>query len=388
MDISAIINEWGENREDYFQAMTPPIYQTSNFRYETVDAFRHAFQDEFEAYLYSRGKNPTVDILRKKLAALEGAEDCLVFNSGIAAITAAVLAQVQSGDHIVCVDQPYSWVQKLLKETLPKFGVHTSFVDGRYIESFERAILPNTKLIYLESPNTWDFALQDLAAVAALAQSENIVTICDNSYCTGLWQQPIALGIDLTVQSATKYISGHSDTVAGVLCGSTAMIQRIFNSEYLTIGSGIQPFNAWLLIRGLRTLPIRLERVAQTTDKVLAYLKQQPLVEKIYFPFDPGFDQYELARQQMKNAGGLLSFVLRADRVEAIEAFCERLQHIWMAVSWGGYESLIIPRCAGMPREQFDANEPVHRMIRLYVGLEEPDYLIRDLEQAFATLAG
>lgn len=388
MDISAIINEWGENREDYFQAMTPPIYQTSNFRYETVDAFRHAFQDEFEAYLYSRGKNPTVDILRKKLAALEGAEDCLVFNSGIAAITAAVFAQVQSGDHIVCVDQPYSWVQKLLKETLPKFGVHTSFVDGRYIESFERAILPNTKLIYLESPNTWDFALQDLAAVAALAQSENIVTICDNSYCTGLWQQPIALGIDLTVQSATKYISGHSDTVAGVLCGSTAMIQRIFNSEYLTIGSGIQPFNAWLLIRGLRTLPIRLERVAQTTDKVLAYLKQQPLVEKIYFPFDPGFDQYELARQQMKNAGGLLSFVLRADRVEAIEAFCERLQHIWMAVSWGGYESLIIPRCAGMPREQFDANDPVHRMIRLYVGLEEPDYLIRDLEQAFATLAG
>ncbi|HNP55312.1 MAG TPA: PLP-dependent transferase, partial [Ferruginibacter sp.] len=132
----------------------------------------------------------------------------------------------------------------------------------------------------------------------------------------------------------------------------------------------------------------RLERVAQTTDKVLAYLKQQPLVEKIYFPFDPGFDQYELARQQMKNAGGLLSFVLRADRVEAIEAFCERLQHIWMAVSWGGYESLIIPRCAGMPREQFDANDPVHRMIRLYVGLEEPDYLIRDLEQAFATLAG
>ncbi|HNP53763.1 MAG TPA: aminotransferase class I/II-fold pyridoxal phosphate-dependent enzyme, partial [Ferruginibacter sp.] len=262
MDISAIINEWGENREDYFQAMTPPIYQTSNFRYETVDAFRHAFQDEFEAYLHSRGKNPTVDILRKKLAALEGAEDCLVFNSGIAAITAAVLAQVQSGDHIVCVDQPYSWVQKLLKETLPKFGVHTSFVDGRSIDSFERAILPNTKLIYLESPNTWDFALQDLAAVAALAQSENIVTICDNSYCTGLWQQPIALGIDLTVQSATKYISGHSDTVAGVLCGSTAMIQRIFNSEYLTIGSGIQPFNAWLLIRGLRTLPIRLERVA------------------------------------------------------------------------------------------------------------------------------
>lgn len=386
MDISAIINEWGENREDYFQAMTPPIFQTSNFRYETVAAFRQAFQNEFQAYLYSRGNNPTVDILRQKLAALEGAEDCLVFNSGIAAITAAVLAQVQSGDHIVCVDQPYSWVQKLLNETLPKFGVHTSFVDGRYIESFERAILPNTKLIYLESPNTWDFALQDLAAVAALARAENIVTICDNSYCTGIWQQPIALGIDITVQSATKYISGHSDTVAGVLCGSRAMMQRIFNSEYMTIGSGIQPFNAWLLIRGLRTLPVRLERVAKTTATVLAYLQSQPLVEKIFFPFDPSFDQYELARQQMKGAGGLLSFVLKADRVEAIETFCEQLQHIWMAVSWGGYESLIIPRCAGMPREQFDAGNPVHRMIRLYVGLEEPDYLIRDLEQAFVAL--
>ena len=171
-------------------------------------------------YLYSRGLNPTVDILRKKLAALDGAEDCLVFNSGAAAIFAAVLANVKSGDHIVSVNKPYTWAQKMFDIILPRFGVTTTYIDGTDIENFERAILPNTTFIYLESPNSWDFALQDLEAVAELAKAENIITIIDNSYCTPLYQKPIDMGIDLVLQSATKYIGGHSDTVAGVLSGS------------------------------------------------------------------------------------------------------------------------------------------------------------------------
>src|SRR5437868_5224069 len=178
---------------------------------------------------------------------------------------------------------------------LPRFDVTTTYIDGRDITNFERAILPNTSLIYLESPNSWDFAIQDLQAVAELARAENITTICDNSYCTPLYQKPAEYGIDLVLQSATKYISGHSDVVAGVLSGSKKMIEKIFNSEYLNIGSGIQPFNAWLLIRGLRTLPARLERITNTTNKVIAYLKQQSLVEKIIFSFDKDFEQYELA---------------------------------------------------------------------------------------------
>jgi cystathionine beta-lyase/cystathionine gamma-synthase len=266
---------------------------------------------------------------------------------------------------------------------LPRFGVTTSYVDGTSIENFERAIFPNTAVIYLETPNSWDYAIQDLKAIAELAKAENIITICDNSFCTPLYQRPIDYGIDLTLQSATKYIGGHSDAVAGVLCGSKTMIEKIFNSEYMNIGSGISPFNAWLLIRGLRTLPMRLEHITKTTWKVIDYLKQHAKVEAVVFPFDENFPQYELAKQQMSGACGLLSFYIRANNIDEVERFCESLQHILMAVSWGGHESLIIPKCAGMKREYFKVDNKDHRMMRLYVGLEDADYLIKDLQQAF-----
>lgn len=383
MDISYIINELAEERENYFNAVVPPIMQSSNFVFNSVDELRNAFTDEQSTYLYSRGLNPTVDILRKKLAALDGAEDCLVFNSGAAAIFAAVLANVKAGDHIVSVKKTYTWAQKMFNHILPRFGVTTTYIDGRNIENFERAILINTKLIYLESPNSWDYALQDLKAVAELAKAEGIVTICDNSYCTPLYQQPIQLGIDLSLQSATKYIGGHSDTLGGILSGSSEMIKRIFNSEYMNIGSGIQPFNAWLLLRGLRTLPMRLEHITQTTHKIIQYLKQHPKVEEVIFPLNENFTQYELAKQQMKGACGLLTFIIKSATVMQIEIFCESLRHIKMAVSWGGHESLIIPRCSGIKRDHFNAGNPEHRMLRLYVGLEDAAYLISDLDAAF-----
>jgi cystathionine beta-lyase/cystathionine gamma-synthase len=383
MDISYIINELAEERENYFNAVAPPIIQSSNFVFNTVSDMRNAFADEYSTYLYSRGKNPTVDILRRKLAALDGTEDCLVFNSGAAAIFAGVLANVKAGDHIVSVDKPYTWAQKMFNDILPRFGVTTSYIDGTSIENFERAILPNTTLIYLESPNSWDYALQDLKAVADLARSENIVTIIDNSYCTPLYQKPADYGIDLVMQTATKYISVHSDTLGGVLSGSSKMIERIFNSEYMNIGSGIQPFNAWLLIRGLRTLPARLDRLTNSIKKVVDFLNQHPRVESLLFPFDEKFPQYELAKKQMKGACGLLSFYIRANRIAEVEKFCESLEHILMAVSWGGHESLVIPKCSGIAPADFDRNNKEHRMIRLYVGLEEPEYLIRDLSQAF-----
>jgi cystathionine beta-lyase/cystathionine gamma-synthase len=383
MNISYILNELGEEREQYFNAIAPPIMQTSNFAFKKVEDLRQAFADEYSTYLYSRGLNPTVDMLRKKLAALDGAEDCLVFNSGAAAIFAGVLANVKSGDHIVSVNKPYSWAQRMFNIILPRFNVSTTYVDGTLTSNFADAIRPNTTLIYLETPNSWDYALQDLAEVAKLAKQNNITTICDNSYCTPLYQKPIEFGIDLTLQSATKYIGGHSDTVAGVLCGSRQMIERIFNSEYLCIGSGIQPFNAWLLLRGLRTLPMRLERVTATTLKVIEYLKSHPKVEQVIFPFSPDFPQYELARKQMKNACGLLTFIMKAQNIGEIERFCDSLRHILMAVSWGGYESLIIPGCAGTTAEKFDAQNPMDRSLRLYVGLEDAAYIIGDLEQAF-----
>ncbi len=386
MNTSYIINQLAEDRANYFNAIAAPIVQTSNFAFNTVEALRNAFENEYSTYLYSRGKNPTVDILAKKLAALDGAEDCLVFNSGAAAIFAAVLANVKTGDHIISVHEPYTWAKKMFTEILPRFGVSTTFVDGCDIENFENAILPNTSLIYVESPNSWEYALQDLEAVAQLAKQYNLITICDNSYCTPLYQQPILLGIDLAIQSATKYIGGHSDTIAGVLSGKSEMIEKIFKSEYNNIGSGIQPFNAWLLLRGLRTLPIRLQQITNTTRVVISFLQQHNLVEEIIFPFNDNFAQIDLAKKQMSGACGLLTFVVKANDVIQIEQFCQALKHIVMAVSWGGYESLIIPRCASVPTANFDAKNKQHRMLRLYVGLEDATFIIDDLTLGFKAL--
>lgn len=384
MDINYIINHLGEDHSNYYNAVAPPIVQTSNFLFETVADLRRAFEDEYSGYLYSRGLNPTVEILRKKLAALDGAEDCLVLNSGAAAIYAGVMSVVNAGDHIVSVRAPYTWAHKLFTQTLPRFGVSHTYIDGTEVANWQQAIQPNTRLFYLESPNSWTFELQDIAAVATLAKQHGITTIIDNSYATPIYQQPIALGVDMCLQSATKYIGGHSDTVAGVLTGSRRQMEKIFNEAYLTIGSGIQPFNAWLLLRGLRTLPMRLQHISQSTRQVVAWLQQHPLVEQVIFPLDTSFAQYPLARQQMKGACGLLTIVLRLNTAAAIEVFCNSLQYFRMAVSWGGHESLIIPKVAGMPQNHFNPTDPMHRSCRIYVGLEEAAFLINDLEQALA----
>lgn len=384
MDISQIINELGEDRENYFNAVAPPIMQTSNFAFKKVADLSKAFEDEMGGYIYSRGLNPTVDILRKKLAALDGAEDCLVFNNGAAAIFAGIFANVKAGDHIVSVKAPYTWVQRMLDVILPRFGVTSTYIDGTNIENWKNATQSNTTFYYLESPNSWDFALQPIKEVAALARSKGIVTLIDNSYCTPLYQKPIEMGIDMAMQTATKYIGGHSDTLGGVLSGSHAMMKKIFDSEYLNIGSGIQPFNAWLLIRGLRTLPARIERITRSTAEVVAFMKQHPKVESVLFPFDESFLQYQLAKEQMKGACGLFTFILRTNKREEVVKFCESLKHVMMAVSWGGHESLVIPKCAGIKPGDFDPSNKEHRYVRVYVGLEDAHYPMADLEQALA----
>lgn len=391
MDLSFILNELGEDREAYFNAIAPPIIQSSNFAFNTVEDMRQAFLEEkkggsVQQYLYSRGMNPTVEILRKKLAALDGAEEALVFNNGAAAIFAAVFANVKAGDHIVSVRDPYTWARHTFDVILPRFKVSTTYVEGRTVQDFEGVITPQTKIIYLESPNSWDYALQPLEEIAALARTKNIITIIDNSHCTPLYQKPVSLGIDISMQTATKYIGGHSDTLGGVLAGTSAMMQKIFASEYLCLGNGIQPFNAWLLLRGLRTLPMRLERISRTTNEVVTWLKSHPKIEQVIFPFDPSFPQYELAKKQMSGCCGLLTIVLKDVDAAGITRFCQQLKHIKMAVSWGGHESLVIPRLAGIDSRDFDVTNLQHRQIRLYTGLEEASYLIGDLAQALDSI--
>ena len=382
MDISFIINELAEDRQHYFNAIAPPIIQTSNFAFDTVADLRNAFKDEMSGYLYSRGLNPTVDILRKKLAALDGAEDCLVFNNGAAAIFAAVFANVKSGDHIIAVRKPYTWAQKTFDLILPRFGISTTYIAGTDRQQFEEVRQPNTTFIYLESPNSWTYSLQPLKEVAAFAQQHGMVTLIDNSYCTPLYQRPIELGIDISMQTATKYIGGHSDTLGGVLTGTQRMMKKIFDLEYLAVGSGIQPFNAWLLLRGLRTLPARLERLSKTTAEVLTFLKEHPRVNKILFPFDESFPQYRLAKEQMSGACGLFTITLKDGTMESITRFCESLEHFQMAVSWGGHESLVIPKCAGIEPAHFNPENEDHQYIRVYTGLEDAAFLIADLKQA------
>ena len=382
MELSYILNELGEERDLYFNAIAPPIIQTSNFAFKNVSEFRKGLANEYDALLYSRGNNPTVDILRKKLAALDGAEDALVFGSGIASISIPILALLKQGDHVVSVAKPYTWTIKLFENLLPKFGITTTFIDGTKPENFEMAIQSNTSLIYLESPNTLTFELQDLEAVSRFAKSKKITTMIDNSYSSPLNQQPYKMGIDLVAQSATKFIGGHSDVVAGVVSGSKALIKKIFDAEFLTIGGNISPMNGWLLIRGLRTIQLRQDRICDSTKKVVDFLATHPKIEKVIFPFHPSFPQYALAKKQMKNAGGLFSVALKAGSVEEIEKFCDALKHFIQAVSWGGHESLVIPAVAGFPAKDFDRNNPRHRLIRFYVGLEDPDYLIADLKQS------
>lgn len=385
-DLSYILNELGEDRENYFNAISPPIIQTSNFAYKSVADFRKGLGDEYYTLIYSRGNNPTVDILRKKLAALDGAEDALVFGSGIASIAIPLIALLKSGDHVVSVAKPYSWTIKLFEKLLPKFGITTTFVDGTKAENFEKAITASTKLIYLESPNTFTYELQDIEAVVTLAKRKGLVTMIDNSYSSPINQQPYKMGVDLVAQSATKFIGGHSDVVAGVVTGSRAMIKKIFDAEFLNIGGNISPMNAWLLIRGLRTIHIRMERVCATTKKVVDFLASRPEVERVIFPFHPSFPQYELAKKQMKNAGGLFSVVFKAKSLEQVEGFCNSLKRFLMAVSWGGHESLIIPSVVSIKPEDFDAKNENHRLIRFYVGLEDAEYLISDLKEGLKQL--
>ncbi len=385
MDLSSILTHLREEREHGYDAVVPPIVQSGNFTYPTVAAMRATVQQEMDRPLYTRGFNPTVAILRQKIAALEHAEDALVFSSGSAAIAAAVMSFVKAGDHIVCVHKPYSWTKKLLVELLDRFQVSHTFVDGTDPENFRRALLPNTAFFITESPNSLTFELQDLAAVAAIAKERGIITLCDNSFNSPLFQNPIDLGIDLVAHSATKYLNGHSDVVAGVLAGSRAHMRQVMSREFMTLGAVPSPHDAWLLMRGLRTLDLRVNRSADNAEKVAHFLEGHPRVKHVHWPGSEQHPQRALAERQMKRVAGLMSIELDAPDEAAVERFCDSLKRFLIAVSWGGYESLQWPVCALKGPSGYYTELPF-TMVRLYIGIEDADLLIADLDQALARI--
>jgi len=382
MNLSHILNHLGEDRASYHYAVSPPIFQTSNFTFADVAHMRASIKDELNNSFYTRGCNPTVAMLRKKVAALEKAEDALIFGSGAAAATAAIISQVEAGNHIVSVAKPYSWTFKLMSIFLKRFGVTTTFIDGTKTENYEKAIQDNTKLLYLESPNSLTFELQDIEAVAKIAKAHKVVTVLDNSYASPINQNPIEMGIDIVFHSATKYLGGHSDTVCGVLCANEAIIRQIFANEYMTFGGIISPNDAAMLLRSLRTLPLRMERIGQTTLKIVEFLENHPKIEQVYFPHSPSFPQYELAQKQHKAPSGLFSIKLKAKNRDDIDRFCDSLQAFLLACSWGGHESLVFPICGLDDSENYKENELAWNLIRVNIGLEDADFLIEDLKQA------
>jgi cystathionine beta-lyase/cystathionine gamma-synthase len=387
MDLSYILNHLGEERERYFDAVTPPIMQSAIFAHRDVATMRRRLQDEFAECVYTRGRNPTVAMLATKIAALEGGESCLMFGSGAAAMAAAIVATVSAGDELICVDKPYAWTGLLLRKLLPRFGVQTHFVDARDSAGIAAKINANTRMIVLESPNSLTFEQQDLAAISALARPRGIRTLIDNSYATPLGQSPLAFGIDLVAHSATKYLNGHSDVLAGCLIGSEALLREVFQGPYMSMGAILSPHDAWLLLRGLRTLPARMRQIAETTALVVEFLASHPRVLRLHYPQHPDYPQAQLTKDQLKLGNGLLSIEVDAADIAAVERFVDGLRRFLISASWGGYESLVFPVCGvrDWGSLQAPASVPLN-LVRLSIGLESADVLIADLAQALRAL--
>ncbi len=382
MDLSYIINHLGEERENYFNAVSPPVIQTSNFCFNSVAKLRESIPHEMEVPFYTRGANPTVSILRKKLAALEGTQDCLVFGSGVAAISAAVVNSVSAGDHVILVNNPYGWTDHLLNVLLKKFDVSCTMVDGRAVANFERNVQHNTRLIVLESPTSMMFDLQDVEAVCQFAKSKNIRTIIDSSYASPLNMQPYKMGVDIVVHTASKYFGGHSDVVGGVLCSNNTIIKSIFQNEFMTFGGIMSPHDAFLVIRSLRTLPLRMERIARSAKQVIEFLAKHEKVEKVLAPLHSSHPQFQLAQKQFSNPGGIFSVLLKLDG-NLIEKFVDSLDRFLLACSWGGHESLVFPAIAMLGIDDHPELKVPPNLVRFYIGLEDPEVLIEDIGQAF-----
>jgi len=362
-------------------AVSPPIFQTSIFCFPSFSAFQEALNDEGNHLLYTRGNNPTVQLVEEKLAALEGAERAKLVSSGVAAISHGIMVFLKSGDHVVCVEDCYSWTRTLLSSYLARFGVTVSYVEGTVTEDIFAACRPETRLIYLESPTTFSFKLQDLPAIGREARKRGIRTIIDNTWATPLFCRPIEQGIDLVVHSGSKYFGGSSDIVAGVIAGSRENIDRIQATEFMQVGTVPDPFMAYLMLRGLRTLHIRMEAHFRGALRVAEFLEGHPLVEEVIYPLLPSHPQYGLARQLYSGGSGLFSFRLRVKDQGDVARFTDHLRLFKRAVSWGGYESLVFPYAVKYTNP---GEIPPDRLglVRLHIGLERPEDLIADLREA------
>ncbi len=367
-------------------ALTVPIYQSSTFRFDSAEQGAELCRAVAPSHLYTRWGNPTTRALELTLADAEGAGAALAFSSGMAAGVTAVMAMVKSGDHIVAANCLYTGMTELFERILAPLGVDTTFVDPQVEDAFEQALRPATRLIYLETPANPTLAVTDLKAVADLARRRGIFTLADNTWASPWNTRPLELGIDAVVHSATKYLGGHSDVVAGAAMGSREWIDRLW--PYLKIFGGCpSPHDAWLLHRGLKTLGLRVERQNATAMTIAEFLQRHQRVASVYYPGLPGHAGHAVARRQMRGFGGMLAFEVEGG-VEAGRAVLESLSLLTHAVSLGGVETLAVHPAstthAPLTSEERRRAGIGDGLIRTSVGLEEPADLIADLENAFA----
>jgi len=365
-----------------YEAVVPPIVQTSLFTFSSYEEMAETYKGNRVRPVYSRGLNPTVRIFEEKVAAMEGAEDGLAFGSGMAAISSTVITFVKPGDRIVCVRHVYPDAYRLFETLLSRYGVTVTYVDGRD-EAEVEAAMPGATLFYMESPTSWTMETHDVRALAAIARRHGVITAIDNSWASPVFQQPISLGVDLVLHSASKYLGGHSDVVAGIVVGSKELVGRIRSGTLPYLGGKLSPFDAWLLIRGLRTLPIRMKAHEAAALSVARRLAAHDAVASVSHP---GLGNQLPAG--LSGTSGLFSFTFREGAVD-IAKFTDALGLVQLGVSWGGHESLVVPaqvvlvQAAG-PNSAIDFGiDP--NMVRLHVGLEGADALWNDLAAAIDT---
>ncbi|HEY6972527.1 MAG TPA: aminotransferase class I/II-fold pyridoxal phosphate-dependent enzyme [Candidatus Angelobacter sp.] len=367
-------------------AVTAPIYQTANFAGSSPEDFRERSSRPRHSEFYTRYGSPNAEQVETVLARLEGAESALLAGSGMAAISLAVLGLIEHGQHVVAQTSHYGGTVTLLRDVLPRFGVTVTRVDQRDTTAFAAAMRPNTKLVLLETPSNPAMWLTDLRAVAEIARAHGALTIVDGTFATPLNQLPLQLGVDLVVHSATKYFGGHSDLIAGVVLGKSELIERLWNTHVI-LGAAIAPFDAWLVLRGLRTLSLRVQRHNENAMALAAFLEGHPAVRAVHYPGLKSHPQHALACRQMSGFGGMLSFEVDGG-YERANAVLARLQLPRIAASLGGVESLVAHAAANfahyLTEQESESAGITSGLIRVSVGLENPADLISDFDQALS----
>jgi cystathionine beta-lyase/cystathionine gamma-synthase len=365
--------------------LATPIYQTSTFEVtDNEQQLRATTTDMF----YTRYGNPTHTVVESAVAELEGVDGALLFASGMASITTTLMALLESGDHIVAQRDIYGGGTKFLSSWLPRFGIETTFVDTTEYDQHARAIRPNTKLLYLESPTNPTLRVVDLKNCATLAKQHGLITLIDSTFGTPINQRPAEYGIDLVMHSGTKYFGGHSDVICGVMAGRHDLIKKIHETR-TTLGACMDPHAAWLVLRGLKTLAVRVQRQNENALRVAEFLASHGKVRRVHYPFLPGHPQRALAMKQMKGGGGVLSFEVEGSGEDARHV-SEALRLFTLAPSLGGVDSLVsipvLTSHAMISPEHRRTMGITEQLIRLSVGIENPGDLIADLEQALAVV--